>query len=413
MDVELITIGDEITTGYNADTNSAVLARLLVPAGFHVKYITSVGDSIDDMEEAFRLALKRAGIVITTGGLGPTDDDLTKRAIVKVFKRNLIFHEDVLEDIKKRFAARGLEMPAINHNQALLPQGATLFPNKTGSALGICIAEQDRIFISLPGVPHEMEQIARDEVLPYLAGSQTKSPLSVVTLKTTGIFESKLAELIKPALKLEPGVKLAYLPSYRGVTLRIMATADDQSVAEEKAETLARALEKAIGKHVFGRGDDTLEGVVGQLLRDNDRTLSVAESCTGGQLGEVITSIAGSSAYFMGGVQAYSNKVKVNMLGVPLEIIDRHGAVSEECARAMADGCRDRFETDYALSITGIAGPDGGSDEKPVGTVYVAVSSMHSTKVKRFHLGTTRDIIRCRAVYSAIEMLRREILDID
>ena len=413
MDVELITIGDEIISGFNVDTNSAVLARMLVAAGLNVRFITSVGDSVDEMDEAFRLALKRAQVVITTGGLGPTDDDLTKRAIVKLFKRNLIFHEDILEDIKQRFADRGLEMPAINHNQALLPQGATFFPNKTGSALGICIAEQGRIFISLPGVPHEMEQIARDEVIPYLTKAHTGKPICVITLRTTGIFESKLAELIKPELNLEPGVKLAYLPSYRGVTLRVIASDDDPVEADRKAEDLVRTLEKVAGKHVFGRDDDTLEGVVGQLLRDNDRTVSVAESCTGGQLGQVITGVPGASAWFIGGIQAYGNKIKTGMLGVPPGVIEQHGAVSEECVKAMADGCRDRFETDYAIAITGIAGPDGGTDDKPVGTVYIAVSSMHNTRVKQFHLGITRDIIRCRSVYAALELLRREILDID
>lgn len=412
MDVEIITIGDEIVNGLNTDTNSAHIARLLSGAGFNVKCITSVGDSLAEMEEAFRLALKRVPLVITTGGLGPTDDDLTKRAIVKVFKRNLIFNDDVLEQIKARFVGRGMEMPPASQNQALLPQGATFFPNQHGSAVGICLSEQGRIFIALPGVPLEMKQILADEVLPYLAGLKLKQATSSIILRTTGIGESRLSELIKTELKLLPGVRLAYLPSHGSVSLRVMATDENQDEADLKAKDLVRYLEKVVGKYVFGRGEDTLEAVVGQLLIDNDKTLSVAESCTGGQLGMTVTAAAGSSDYFVGGCLAYANEVKTAQLGVPAEIIETKGAVSEECAEAMAAGCRRMFNTDYALSITGIAGPDGGTEEKPVGTTYIGLSSAHTTFARLFRFGKDRAVNRTRAVYAALELLRRDILDI-
>jgi len=413
MDVEIITIGDEIVNGLKTDTNSPYIAQRFTSAGFSVKYVSSVGDSLAEMEEVFRLALKRARLVITTGGLGPTDDDLTKRAIVKVFKRNLIFHDEILEQIKARFTSRGMEMPPASQNQALLPQGATFFPNQHGSAVGICISEQGRIFISLPGVPLEMKQILADEILPYLAGLNLKQATSSAILRTTGIGESSLAELLKPGLRLQPGVKLAYLPSHGSVSLRVMASDESQAEADNKTRDLVRHLEKTVGKYIFGRDEDTLEGVVGQLLQDNDKTLSVAESCTGGQLGMAVTSAPGSSAYFVGGCLAYANEVKTAQLLVPDDILENQGAVSEECAAAMARGCRKLFDTDYALSITGIAGPEGGSEDKPVGTTYIGLSSAHSTFARLYKFGKDRAVNRTRAVYAALELLRRNILDID
>lgn len=412
MDVEILTIGDELITGHRVDTNSAFIAQQLTRIGLNVRYKSSVGDSLEAMEEAFRLALKRAQVVITTGGLGPTDDDITKKAVVKVFKRNLIFHEEVLEEIKTRFMRRGVEMPAINQNQALLPQGATVFPNKYGSAVGLCMAEEGRIFIALPGVPFEMKQILVDEVLPYLKNLHVGQALEVVSLRTIGAMESTLAELIAPGLKLEPGIKLSYLPSPSAIELRVMATAESADEAREKVQAVVRHLESTVGKYIFGRGDDTLEVIVGQLLADNDKTLAVAESCTGGQLGMLLTSVPGSSKYFLGGIVAYANGVKIEQLGVDPKILDEHGAVSEECALAMAEGCRKRFQSDYALSITGIAGPDGGTEEKPVGTTFIGLSSIHETYVKKFIFGTLRETVRERATFAALEMLRRDILDI-
>ena len=412
MDAEIITIGDELITGHTVDTDGAMIAAKLTEIGMEVKYRSSVGDSVESMEEAFRLALRRSRVIIITGGLGPTEDDLTKKAIVKVFRRNLIFHEDILEELKRRFTERGLDMPAINQNQALLPQGAKLFPNKIGSAHGICIADEGRVFIALPGVPSEAEQLMTDEVVPYLRGLQTDRATRVIKLRTTGIFESKLSERIAPAIKLEPGVHLAYLPSYGGVDLRIIAAAKTAAEAVDKATRLASQLEKVCGKYVFGRDDDTLEGVVGQLLVDNDKSLAVAESCTAGQLGMLITSVSGSSRYFKGGLIAYDNEVKIKELGVLADVIEQEGAVSEACAVAMAQGCRKRFGVDYALSVTGIAGPTGGTADKPVGTTFIGLASAHSQKARRFHFGRTRLINRARATYAALEMLRREILDI-
>ncbi|MDH4158525.1 MAG: competence/damage-inducible protein A [candidate division Zixibacteria bacterium] len=412
MDAEIIIVGDEIVSGYTVDTNSAFIARQLETVGLTVKYKTAIGDVVERMEEVFRTALKRADVVITTGGLGPTDDDVTKKAIVKVFKRNLVFHEEILEDLRERYARRGIKMPAINQNQALLPQGATFFPNKNGSAVGICIAEQGRVFIALPGVPAEMQQIMTDEVGPYLKGLKAGQAVKVTSLHTTGIVESKLAEMITPQLKLPAGVRLAYLPAYSGVTLRVTGVGETDDDAADRVAPVLRYLESVCGSYIYGRDDDTLEAVVGQLLKDNDKTLAVAESCTGGGLGMRLTSVPGASAYFVGGVIAYSDDAKINRLAVEREVIDKYGAVSEECAQAMAAGCRKLFESDFALSITGIAGPEGGSEDKPVGTTYIGLASAHSNYARKLSLGRTREANRARAGYAALELLRRDILDI-
>ena len=412
MDAEIITIGYEILSGHTVDTNAAFIGRKLTENGLNVKYVTSVGDNLDDLEMVIKQALNRSNIVITTGGLGPTDDDITKKGIVKVFKRNLIFHDDILKEIKDRYTRRGLEMPAITQNQALLPQGGKFFTNKNGTAVGICIAEKGKIFISLPGVPHEMEQILTDEVIPYLQSLKTGGFTKIITLHTIGATESKIAEMIKPNLKLPSGVRLAYLPSYSGVDLRIHSVADSNDDAEQKKISVKKYLESICGKYIYGEDDDKLETIVAQLLIDNDITISVAESCTGGQLGMLITSVSGSSKYFLGGILSYDNDVKINILGVDKEIIEKYGAVSEECAKAMAENCRKKFDTGYALSITGIAGPDGGSDDKPVGTTYLGLSSIHNTYARKFIFGKDRSINRTRATYSALELLRREILDI-
>ncbi|MCM2272537.1 MAG: competence/damage-inducible protein A [candidate division Zixibacteria bacterium] len=412
MDVEIITIGDEVVTGHTVDTNSAFIARELTELGLTIKYKSSVGDSIELMEDTFRIALKRAHIVIATGGLGPTDDDLTKRAIVKVFRRNLIFHEEILDDIKARFRKRGLEMPALNQNQALLPQGAIFFPNKLGSAVGICIAEEGRVFIALPGVPSEMKQILTDEVAPYLRNLHIGQAIKVIKLRTTGIFESALAELIMPGLRLESGVRLAYLPSYSGVDLRIIATASDDAEARGKVNTVVKYLEAVCGKYIFGRDNDTLESTVGKLLRERKQTVAVAESCTGGQMGMVLTSVEGSSDYFLGGIMAYANQIKTAQLGVSEKILATDGAVSEVSAIAMAAGIREKFGSTFGVSITGIAGPDGGTEAKPVGTVFIGIATPERAHAKKYQFGIDREINRTRATFTAIELVRREILGI-
>lgn len=410
---ELITIGDEIISGHTLDSNAAFIARRLADIGITVRYVTSVGDFPEDMEGAIRTALNRVSLVITTGGLGPTDDDLTKRSLVKVFKRNLVFHEEVWEEIQSRYAGRGIKLSAAVQNQALLPQGAILFKNIVGSAVGIGIFEEGRLIVALPGVPREMKQIVNDELLPYLDSRRGGQAIFVKLIRTTGLGETSLAAKFGQ-MKIEPGVKLAYLPSMKGVSLRIVARGEDESAARAKVDNLAKQIEQNAGEYIYGYDSDSLESVVGHLLADNDKTLAVAESCTAGQLGMTLTETPGSSAYFLGGVLAYSNEVKTEQLDVDSSLFEEggDGAVSEKCALAMADGCRKRFRSDFALSITGIAGPDGGNDEKPVGLTYIGLATAHDLICRKTIFSGDREMNRTRAVYSALEMLRRNILDI-
>ena len=413
MDVELISIGDEIITGHTIDTNTAHLATSLAEIGLTVIYKTAVGDDLKRMEEVFYQALKRADVVITTGGLGPTDDDMTKKAIVKVFKRNLVFHEEVLEDIRKRFAARGIDMPPINQNQALLPQGATYLPNRIGSAVGIVIAEEGKIFVSLPGVPREVHVMTDEELIPFLESRTKHAHLKVIKLRTTGIIESALAEKIAPHIKIPENVRLAYLPWYGGVDLRIIATGQTDEDAAQAAEEPAARLRELAGKYIFGEGELTLEELVGKLLRERNEKLATAESCTAGLLAGKIADVPGSSGYFERGVVTYSNRSKTELLGVPQETIEKFGAVSAETAEAMAVGIREKAATDYGLAVTGIAGPEGGTEEKPVGTVFVAVATEEAVVSRKFMMARDRQVNRNRSVYAALEMLRRTILGIE
>jgi len=413
MDVELISIGDEIITGHTVDTNTPYIARRMAEIGLNVVYRSAVGDDLQRMEEVILQALKRVDIVIATGGLGPTDDDITKKAIVKVFKRNLVFHEDVLEDLKKRFAARGIEMPSINQNQALLPQGGIYLPNRVGSAVGIVIVEEGKVFVSLPGVPREMQVITDEELIPYLQANLVKhGHLKINKLRTTGIFESALAETITPGLKVPENVKVAYLPSYSGVDLRVIASGGNQEAAEKAADKVTEQLRGLIGKYIYGEDDDTLEEVIGRLLTERGETVATAESCTAGLLAGKITDVPGASNYFKKGVISYSNESKIDDLGVPSGIIEKHGAVSSETAEAMASGIRDKASVDYAIAITGVAGPDGGTEEKPVGTVFIAVASAGGVVSRKFLMSNDRQANRGRSVYAAMEMLRRAILEI-
>jgi len=413
MDVELISIGDEIISGHTVDTNSAYIAPKLAEIGLSVTYKTAVGDDLRRIEEIIKRALVRTDIVITTGGLGPTDDDITKRVICKVFRRKLIFHEEVLEDLEKRFEARGFKMPAINQNQALLPQGAVFLPNKTGSAVGILISEDNNIFVSMPGVPREMKTMLTEELIPYLKSKVKKAAIKVIKLRTTGIFESALAEKITPFIKVPDNIKFAYLPAYHGVDLRIIAAGSTDKEAAEAAEKLAEQIRELAGKYIYGEGDEPLEAVIGRLLIERKETLAVAESCTAGLLAGQIVSNPQASKYFDRGVVTYSNESKIELLDVPRETIEKYGAVSTETAEAMAIGIREKAGVDYGVSITGIAGPGGGTEEKPVGTIFIAVSTAKRVRSKKYLLTNDREINRQRSVYAALGMLRKEILGID
>ncbi len=413
MIAEIITIGDELLNGSRVDTNSVFLAGRLDGIGLEVGFITSTGDGMNTMVEAIHQALRRADVILTTGGLGPTDDDITKKAICKVFKRNLIFHENVLEELQNRFAARGLKMPSINQNQALLPQGAKFLANATGSALGIVIDEQGKFFCAMPGVPSEMELMVDRELLPLLKSLIGPAFIIRHRMRTAAIIESALAELIRPVLKFADGVSLAYLPSVRGVDLCIRGAGPVADEVRSGVEQLADAIRSAAGKYIYTEDNRELEEIVGELLVEKNLTIAVAESCTGGLLGGRITAIPGSSRYFKGGIVAYANEVKISQLGVPAETLEQFGAVSAETAMAMAAGAASATGADIGISTTGVAGPSGGSEEKPVGTVFMGLSVSGRVSAMKFNLGVARQPIRERTVTIALEMVRKNLLGIE
>lgn len=383
-----------------------------------MKWRTTVGDELEVLTDAIAKAMQRADIVITTGGLGPTNDDITKKAICRYFKRPLILYDNILKKIEKRFKQRGIDMPAINQNQALLPQGATFVDNEMGSAVGIAIEEDDRLFVSTPGVPSEMK--------PMIAGWVTdeikKRSGGLVTihkkLKTVGIIESvlyeKVADLIDPKKQpREAKISVAFLPSWRGVDMRLTVTTANEELGRKNIEALEEKMVERIGKYLYGKGDVNLPEVVGELLRSKEMTLAVAESCTGGLLGKMITDISGSSDYFLGGVIAYSNDLKIKLLSVPQIILEKYGAVSSECASYMAEGVIQATGADIGVSITGVAGPTGGTEEKPVGLVYVGLAVPGKTNAKECRFGNQRESNRDRSAVTALDMVRRYLAGIE
>ncbi len=412
MKAEILTIGDEIVTGHTVDTNSSFIARELMQLGIEPLWHTSVGDNLMLMMYALRVALERADVVITTGGLGPTEDDITKDAIVRVCGTELLFHQTILNDIESRYAQRGIVMPSLNRNQALLPKGATNLKNRLGSAVGILIDTHKSCLVALPGVPSEMKAIFIEELAPLLK-ARVRDSIVVRKIRTAGIVESALAEKIEDMPR-AANVRLAYLPHYAGVDLRLISSAISDDLAREQVAPAVTWLKNELGELVYGEDEATLAGVVGDLLRLKSAKLAVAESCTGGLLAGRITDVAGSSDYFDRGFVTYTNEAKVELLGVSRDILLKCGAVSAETAKEMALGALDRARVDYAVSITGVAGPGGGSEDKPVGLVFIAVAvrdgAVGKTFVKRHRFGEDREVNRERSVGAALNYLRLALL---
>ena len=405
--VEIITIGDELLLGFTIDTNGAYLARQLSTIGLPVVRRGSVGDDPEKIETAVREALERTGGVITTGGLGPTADDRSKAAVANVFGRALEIDQEHVAWMKERWRTRfGKEMPASNMAQAALPVGATKLANNHGSAPGVFISDDRGWVAMLPGVPREMRGMTDDTLIPLLAGRfPGTSVVRSRTLRTTGVAESLLGEKLGP-LDLGDGVSLAYLPAPEGVDLRLTIAGLDATLADRRLESAATAVRLTVGAPVYGEGEADLAAVVLERCRTRQRTIAVAESCTGGLLGARLTAIPGSSDVFMGGIIAYDNRVKHDMLDVSDIQLKEHGAVSEPIARAMASGARTRLGTSVGIAITGVAGPGGGTPEKPVGTVWIALDVQGALVARRFSMIGDRDEIRRRSAQAALEMLR-------
>lgn len=417
--VELITIGDELLLGFTVDTNAAYISSALAARGIDVVRRTTVGDIAREIASAVEDALQRTGAVITTGGLGPTSDDLTKPAIATLFEREMRLDEAIAAALEKRWRERFplSGYPASNRAQAAIPSGARVLTNRHGSAPGIWLEDDlGRWVAMLPGVPREMRGMLQEELLPAIESRYTGdggAAIMSATLRTTGIAESAIMDLLGPDFLGAPGadagnLPLAYLPGVAGVDLRVTARGFPREQADQMLKGAIGKLRDRVGPHAYGEDDADLAGVVLDKCRELGLTLAVAESCTGGMLGERITSVPGCSDVFRGGVIAYHDDIKRQRLGVTRMTLDSVGAVSEAVATQMASGVRERMGADIGVAITGIAGPGGGSAEKPVGLVWIAIQRA-SGNARRFHFGGDRAEIRQRAVQAALDTVRRSL----
>ena len=408
---EIITIGDEILIGQTVDTNSAWIGTELNMLGIRVNRITSVSDSRNEIISALNESLTRARVVLITGGLGPTSDDITKETLAEYFGARLVMDEGVLANVTERLRRRNLEMNENNRRQAMVPDTCKVLRNLAGTAPGMLFEKQDKIIVSMPGVPHEMKHIMKEHVLPLLAEKLTGMVIVHKNIMTYGIAEAMLAERLETFEKELPAdIRLAYLPAFGVIKLRLTASGSDEKKIRSSVREQVEKLHKIIPDVIYGENEVMLEEVIGKILYDNKLTLATAESCTGGKIASLITSVPGSSGWFKGSVVAYDNSIKTGLLGVNTETIRLFGAVSAETAGEMAKGVRRLMETDYAVAVTGIAGPTGGTAEKPVGTVWIAIDSERGLITERHIFGDDRQINITRSSYGALNLLRKQII---
>jgi nicotinamide-nucleotide amidase len=409
---EIITIGDEILFGQITDTNTQWIGTQLTDIGIRPVRKTSVGDNKQHILDAFKEASQRVQVVIVTGGLGPTRDDITKHTFCEYFGTELEINQEALALVTSFFAKRGRTMTELNIQQAALPRNCTYIPNLWGTAPGMWFEQDNVVYVSLPGVPYEMKNLMEHEILPRLKAKFSTTIIQHKSIRTIGIGESFLAETIAEwESALPEHIKLAYLPHFGQVRLRLTGTGADEILLNQQLQEQVTKLLPLIQEYVFGFDLDELETVIGGLLIENHATLATAESCTGGFVASRITAIPGSSRYFEGSVVSYSNAVKVNVLGVSQQTLDEFGAVSEQTAREMAEGARKALNTTFAIATTGIAGPDGGTPEKPVGTVWIACATPDETFTQLLTLRNDRKInIELTSSY-ALNLLRKTILN--
>ncbi len=417
LKVSILTIGDEILIGQIINTNAAWISQKCLQTGATVTEHRVVGDNENSIIVAIDELFKNSDALLITGGLGPTSDDLTKPTLTKYFNDTLIFDNNVLEWVKGFFAKRGIkEISERNKNLAYVPSKCKPLKNDLGTAPGLLFNEQGRIIVAMPGVPKEMKFIMNTYVLPLLKDKIINQNLNVHSFKliqTCGIPESILADKLADIENQLNGLNLAYLPSFKGVRLRLEAKNLSIEEAEQKINEVSKLIYSKIGEYIYGEGDISLSETIGKMLSVKKQTVAVAESCTGGLLGGEFTKIPGSSNYFIGGVIAYSNEVKTEILGVKQQTLENFGAVSEQTAVEMAENVRKIFNSTFGLSITGIAGPTGGTPSKPVGTVWIGISTPDRTFAKHFQFAGDRDIIRERSVAEALTMLYFNIKGFD
>ena len=402
---EILTIGNEIVTGLVADTNSGVITRRLDSLGISVPRHVSVGDDKEEIAEALKQALERVDCVILTGGLGPTHDDITKQVLCRFFDSVLVTDAEVKRRIDSIFQSRGRETPQAAYTQADVTEKATILHNTQGTAPGLLFEKNGKRVYSLPGVPLEAEHLLETYIVPHLENLGTIKVQHRI-LKTTGSPESVLWEEIGPVSPFEEYVRVASLPSLLGVRIRFTATGKDSKETTAQLDAAEKLLREKIDHHIFAVDDETLEGNIGDLLKKKKWTLAVAESCTGGLIGHRLTNVSGSSEYFLEGAVTYSNEAKQTRLGLDSALIEAHGAVSEEVATAMAEGIRHKSGSDFGLAVTGIAGPTGGTPDKPVGLTFIAVTGLQGTRCEQFRFHQDRVRNKERAAQAALNLLR-------
>ncbi len=412
MKIEIITIGDEILIGQIIDTNSAWMAKELNNSGFKVNQIVSITDDKQHIIKALNEAEDRADVILLTGGLGPTKDDITKKTLCEYFGSELIRDQAVLEDIKSLFKSFDSELIEVNRQQADVPSNCKVIRNSKGTAPGMWFDQNKTIIVSMPGVPYEMKEMMRKQIIPDLCNRYKTPTIIHKTILTQGIGESFLAKKIEAweASLSKCKIKLAYLPSAGIVRLRLSTSGNDRDVVMQNVNRKIKELEELIPSYIFGYENDTLEKIVGELLRKKRSNLATAESCTGGYIAHIISSVPGSSAYFHGSVVAYSDLVKHNILGVNNNLILEKGAVSKEVVREMALGILNKYNTDYAISCSGIAVPSGCSEDKPVGTVWIGVASKSDVVIKKFNFGSNRQFIIRATALTSLNLLRKILI---
>jgi nicotinamide-nucleotide amidase len=405
----IISIGNELLTGQTVSTNASYLSERLLLISIPVISVYTCGDDIDSIVRMLNLASDDADVVLVTGGLGPTDDDVTRQALAQFLGSELQLRSELLEKIQKIFACRERPMPERNKIQAYIPAGTKTIENNLGTAPGIRAESEGKLFFAMPGVPSEMKQMFEESVFAELKRFAGKGAVFVLKLKCFGAGESAIVEKLGELMQRGRNPLVNCTVQYGVITLHIIATAEDKDKAQEMAEKCEKTLRNALGELIYGTGEQTLAEVVGAKLAQQKKTIAVAESCTGGTLAKLLTDISGASRYFIYGWVTYSNIAKITELGVKADLIKEDGAVSERIAEAMAKGARKRAGADFAIGITGIAGPGGGSEQKPIGLVYISVDSDNGCETKRFIFAHNRDFIRLRAAQMALNMLRLKL----
>ena len=410
MNAEIIAVGSELLTPYRQDTNSLWLTDALNRLGIRVIHKSVVGDSPAEMHSTFSHALQSAEIIVASGGLGPTDDDRTRQTVADLLGRKLRLDENIVREIEERFRKFARTMPEINKRQALVPEGATVLPNPNGTAPGLWLEANGRIVILLPGVPSELKSIFEAQVRARLEKLSTDDRLFTRDLRVTGLGESDVETRVRPLYELYPDAQFTILASPGAVQLHPRIWSRNAAKAEQLLDEITKRMALALGEHLFSMHGEALEEVVARVLTENRATVAVAESCTGGMLAERLTNLGGSSAYFLGGVVCYSNDLKTSLVGVPQELLETKGAVSSEVALALADGIRRRTGATIGIGITGIAGPSGGTPEKPVGLVHISLADERGPRERAYRYPGNRERIRSFATQSALDAIRRHFL---